>query len=302
MINKILDDLLKQHTNYDKYENGQFYYTLHADKDERKLPNHIIKQIFKNENPRQAFIELLDEWSIENTLYEENYIIDTLKSRTDLEEDIIIDYVHEHCSFNYDADDFDESYNVNLTLDTGDAATDFTANNALNYFSDWSTELTEPSAILWLAKQMDKSDKLLSEMKTIYSKTENGNYVNRDVSTDKFIESVIQELENNTCSCSGLTFLVNMKLSELFTIKEQMNDENSKNNILIISKDTMCGLFDEFAGGGSVLEIELDKDINITYAMIHNIWIDGANTHGYDVNEVYGLVEQCWKGTIVPKN
>lgn len=295
---EILFQLIKKHTHYDSCENDMFYYNLYVDRNESTLPSHMLKKIFNNDNPRQTFVELLSELATENSIYEENNLIETIKQHTDIDEEIIVEYIHEHCSFNYDENDFNESYHINLMLDTGDAKTDFTPNNALNYYSSWSTTLEEPSAILWLAKQMGKSELLLSEMNRIYSNEQPGEYVNRDVSKDTFVESVIQELENNSCCCAGLTFLVNMKLQDLFLIKENMSNENMKDKTITISKDTMCGLFDAFAGGGSVLEIQLDKDLEIPYAFIHDIWIDGTSAHTYDINDVYGLTNECWNGNI----
>lgn len=59
----------------------------------------------------------------------------------------------------------------------------------------------------------------------------------------------------------------------------------------------MCGLYDPWSGGGSVLEIELDKDVKlpIKYTIF---CVEGCKMHGYDIDEVYGLIGSCWKETI----
>lgn len=66
---------------------------------------------------------------------------------------------------------------------------------------------------------------------------------------------------------------------------------------MVLGKDTTCGLYDSWNGGGSVLEIELDKDVKlpIKYA---EICVEGCRMRGYDVNEVYGLIDSCWKHSL----
>lgn len=73
-------------------------------------------------------------------------------------------------------------------------------------------------------------------------------------------------------------------------------NENSK-SYMVLGKETMCGLYDPWSGGGSVLEIELDKDVKlpIKYAIF---CVEGCKMHGYDIDEVYGLIGSCWKETV----
>jgi hypothetical protein len=53
-------------------------------------------------------------------------------------------------------------------------------------------------------------------------------------------------------------------------------------------------LFDTWSGGGSVLEIELEKNVQIPF-MYCKFCPDGAKVYGYDIDEVYGLIGSCWK-------
>ena len=61
----------------------------------------------------------------------------------------------------------------------------------------------------------------------------------------------------------------------------------------------MCGLFDVWSGGGSLLEIELDKDVVLPIKCIWHAEIEtGKSEYGYSVNSVYGLVGSAWDGTV----
>ena len=127
---------------------------------------------------------------------------------------------------------------------------------------------------------------------------------------DKFIESCIQELENLPSHMATLTFLVNMKLFDYFELREAMESEKELNDSYVledrkgkgtitISKDTMCGLFDVWSGGGSVLEIKLDKDVVLPIKCIWKAEIEtGKSEYGYSVDSVYGLVGSAWDGTV----
>lgn len=138
---------------------------------------------------------------------------------------------------------------------------------------------------------------------------DDGYYVDRDKNKDKFIESCIQEFENLPSHMATVTFLVKMPLFDLFDLIELQNKEydekgkydprkNEKSkSYIVLGKETMCGLYDSWSGGGSVLEVELDKDVKlpIKYAIF---CVEGCKMHGYDIDEVYGLIDSCWKETV----
>ena len=127
---------------------------------------------------------------------------------------------------------------------------------------------------------------------------------------DRFVESLVNELENLPSHMATLTFLVNMKLFDYFELREAMESENELNKSYIladrkgkgtitISKDTMCGLFDVWSGGGSQLGIELDKDVVLPIKCIWRAEIEtGKSEYGYSVDSVYGLVGSAWDGEV----
>ena len=111
---------------------------------------------------------------------------------------------------------------------------------------------------------------------------------------DMFIRTVIEELENNSASCSGLTFLVRMPLFKYFELLKAMKDDSKKDYTLKIPKKAMCGLFDDGVGGGSILGIDLPSDLTVPIKLIHYARIDGTERIGYGVGDVFGLAGSAW--------
>ena len=90
-----------------------------------------------------------------------------------------------------------------------------------------------------------------------------------------------------------------------------MKRENLLKAICLITKTNMinagqcyyisdnAGLFDVWSGGGSLLEIELDKDVVLPIKCIWHAEIEtGKSEYGYSVDSVYGLVGSAWYGTV----
>ena len=89
-----------------------------------------------------------------------------------------------------------------------------------------------------------------------------------------------------------------MNLIDLFDLKERIATATPDSTITI-GKDVDCGLFAPFVGGGSCLEIACDENIVIPVSCIYDLYIEGLKPHGYDIDEVYGLIRTCWHGTIL---
>ena len=285
-----------------------------------ELSKHTIKDIMMSDNPREAFENLMTELAWE---YEVEYgnieLRDEIKSHLtedELEcweenEDEVDEYIRENYYFYYPVEHFNKDVCVNIMVDTGNMNYDFTCDNILNWYGchgyGKNGEIGNNSSVLWLAKTQNKATELRKACKKQYRN--DGNYVDRDKESDKFIESVIQELENLLSHMASITFLVKMPLFGLFKLKEAMNAEKDLNKsydaeerkgtgYIVLGKETMCGLFDCWSGGGSVLEIELDKDVKLPIKYIFNAWVDGTRPYGYDVDEVYGLVGSAWKESL----
>jgi hypothetical protein len=58
----------------------------------------------------------------------------------------------------------------------------------------------------------------------------------------------------------------------------------------------MIGIYNPWNGSGSVLEIELEKDLVFTTDMIRDIQIEGVKPDfEWTVDNTYGLIGSCWK-------
>lgn len=277
------------------------------------LSDSTLYEIMTADNPREKFNELIDSWEFDNLLYYEDDIEKEIKNNLTEDEidffnsysDDIWDWIREYYYFYFDREHFNETVKVNIMLDTGNCNYDFTRDNILNYcnyYSDHGKDLKD-SSVLWLAKQQKKATLLRKAIKKVL----NGEDIKFE---DKFIESTIEELENLPSHMATLTFLVNMPLFDYFDLREAMAAEEKLNDSYVledrkgkgtitISKDTMCGLFDVWSGGGSLLEIELDKDVVLPIKCIWQAEIEtGKSQYGYSVDSVYGLVGSAWDGTV----
>ena len=276
------------------------------------LSNETLYEIMTADNPREYFYERLADWTVDGSLYYLNEVEKEIKKNLTEDEidffdenfDELNEWFQENYYFYYDAEHYNETVKVNIMLDTGNLNYDCTRDNILNYcnyYSDYGKDLKN-SSILWLARQQKKAGLLRKAIKEAC----NGEYKG----DDKFVKSCIEELENLPSHMATLTFLVNMNLFDYFDLRDAMESEKELNNSYVledrkgkgtitISKDTMCGLFDVWGGGGSLLEIELDKDVVLPIKCIWKAEIEtGKSQYGYSVDSVYGLVGSAWDGTV----
>ena len=108
-----------------------------------------------------------------------------------------------------------------------------------------------------------------------------------------------QELENSSCGANLLVFTGLLNLQDLL-------DKDFKVVELTIPKGNNCGLFSSTYGGGSVLEMELQRDFKIkldvprkkglTKYDSFGLLIDDAN--GYSIDSVYGMSRSFWRNEI----
>ena len=191
---------------------------------------------------------------------------------------------------------------------------DFTCCNVLNWYGSHneSNELDKNSPIRWLANQQGRLNELNKALRSEGLNQSTDFQKGNDYS--KFTKTVIQELQNACSHMNTLIFLCRMSLNEFCQLKELIASEKELNKSYIyeerkgtksftMSKDAMCGLYDIWGGGGSVLEIELEKDVVIPTKAVFDVWIDcrgcRCNGRGYDVDDVYGLVRsKCFTGEV----
>lgn len=109
-------------------------------------------------------------------------------------------------------------------------------------------------------------------------------------------EDLAEEMLNQCCY-GLLTFMGMLPLSDLF------KNDFAEYKTIVIPKGNMCGMFSHWNGGGSLMEMELLRDLYIP-ATFHKktkydkceLLVDEFNCgNGYCINEVYGLMFSCWK-------
>lgn len=282
-----------------------------------ELSTETIKKIMRGDNPRDAFYE---ELSCFDDTYDWDNLIGTVRRYLNEEEKELYinnqtemnDFLYETYSFYLPAEHFNKSVKVNIMLDTGNMNYDFTRDNVLNWDGRYSEgEFDKESSLLWLANQQGKSELLKQCVKESWNKWQNDEQQYKETTecNDKFVISAMHELANLCCHMGTITFLVEMDLFDLFKLKEAIEIEKEWNDsyeleerkgtgYIVLDKKTMCGLFDTWGGGGSVLEIECEKDIEIPIRCIFDAVVDGTKIYGYDVDEVYGLIGSAWENTL----
>ena len=135
------------------------------------------------------------------------------------------------------------------------------------------------------------------------------NYRYRQQGTDPtgFKTALCDELNNYGYSMAQLTFLIktdNLDLldalakglaSEAEITADNVSDETGL--FLSFDKSVMFGIFEPWAGGGSLLEMKLDKPLVVPAGFVKGVQIEGAGkglNRGWTVNDVYGLMNSCW--------
>ncbi|MGJ0987958.1 hypothetical protein ACR76E_14620 [Thomasclavelia ramosa] len=113
-----------------------------------------------------------------------------------------------------------------------------------------------------------------------------------------FIRSVREEIdENSSEAMSELCALVRMDGQQMLDFIEKQHEATDS---LVLPKDyATMGIFNQWAGCGGMLDIQLEKDAVLPLSMVREFQIEGVRGDtnlwgGYTVDEVYGLVGSAW--------
>ncbi len=102
----------------------------------------------------------------------------------------------------------------------------------------------------------------------------------------KLIKSIAKEINNNGAeSMSGLTLCSTISALDYGNILSMLH---SGNGYLEFPTNTTVGIYNAWAGSGSVFEIELEKPFVVSVAGIRSIELDSGSNGEYSVAEVYG--------------
>lgn len=285
---------------YNKKDKSKDFFTFDIYTDYNDyLDEYILKEIFKQDNPEEYFDEKVFEWYTDSAWRIEDELRNEFckKYHLEIEDDEWDELFEKYVEVNYPFDFYyNQKINVNISVDTGDRNYDYTLNSHYpHYHGIEGEEFDDKASLVWLAQQQGYTKKQLED----YCNE------NSDFHDPKgFLQSVVVELTNMSSTISCLTFLVKMTLKECFDLLEAMKnkgdpyDADKRNDIgvITIDKSVECGLYDSWNGGGSVLEIQLEKDVELPIKYIGKALPDGCE--GYEIAEVYGVNSSLWREVI----
>lgn len=114
-------------------------------------------------------------------------------------------------------------------------------------------------------------------------------------------EDFADEILNQNCYC----YLVFMGL---FPLKDMYEQGFVKYHQIIVPKGNICGLYSSFNGGGSLLGMELKRDLVLPLRLpgktkhdTFDLDVDERNcNNGYCIDDVYGLIRAAWGKEFIP--
>lgn len=191
------------------------------------------------------------------------------------------EYLQEHISFSFRPEDWNQTLRVNLMIDSGNYRFDKNCDDLLN--PSQPKDRLQYSSVLYVAGLLGK--------RTMLEAALGGN---KEAKKDPFVTSVIEELENNPYPCgSTMTFLVTLSLHEMLDLLDAKHDGVAKK--VKVREGTMCGLYNDWDGSGSLLEVKITEDLEIPVSQIEfQIEETMRQPHQYTVDQVYGLVKSAW--------
>ena len=309
MEQKIVDQIFDIITsNTDLTVNDSIIYVpIYADYSD-SISNIDIAELSEAENPRQYFEDKIADLYFDDTYWTvRDKLLETIQTHWDASEisifecvEEIEDWLDEHICLEYPIDHFlKQRVCVDIIVDTGDENYDYVSNSFYpHYGARESDTIPNEASLLWLAKQQGYKKSQLNDAAR-----------NRIYHNSKLLESIRGEVLNASTHMNALVFFVEMTLDELISLWEAIKD-NSKNDppledgsyrivdmrkgrkFVVIDKSVNCGLVDFWSGAGSVLEIDLEKDVRLPLRYISSALPD--EVHGYSVKSIYGMDDSYW--------
>lgn len=276
------------------------------------LDNHtkLIQECIDDKNC-DALYEATNEWYEEQPFYTfeslDNELISDICNRFEIEEEeaeeIFEEFRDEIRDRYYDVDDSDvlkdlvrnsNSINIRIPLYSNyDCINSHYFENGYTYKESYFGDMVD---VLNLNPAKVKKMLLENDVKCYGSFP---NYKNRDGKEYVSYADFWQELQNSSCGANLLVFVGKVDIQTLI-------DNNFELKEVTIPRGNNCGLFSDFQGGGSVIEMELQKDFTIkldvprkkglTKYDSFSLLIDEAN--GYSINSVYGVSNEFFGNEI----
>ena len=299
-------DLLRSSFYLHENSDGTFTGEIYADYRD-KMDRRTAIEICEDNQPMAMFDAVMDEWyddcawEYRNDVRREvaRKLAESRPKGLTSEEESLLDEIMEECVYyNYPSDHYlKQEFYVNVMLDTGDANSDYVLNSVYPcWYGKYGARIDDKASIVWLARSQGYTKTQLAEA------LKEGDMVN----PKGFLESMRVELANLPSHMSIVTFLVRMSLRDLISVNEALhyrkaNGHGTKRRpncgYMVVGKDTMTGLYSPWDGGGSVLEVELERDVKIPFSVVHSILPDGGEGR-YSIENAYGMCGSAWRDTI----
>lgn len=296
-IKELVMDYLAENHAWDKKADGTYHFEIYVDYRDM-LEDHTAQEILESDSPRDTLIEKLWDWYQESEWDILDDLVDDFKEETDpelledaniiedgnLDDNMIRDIFQDTVYIDYPEDwALGQEFCFNIIVSNGDDNYDFWINEHIVDEDGNVDENAEKAGLVWLAKQQGYT---LDQVVEVLKDEDN-------VSTNKFLASVSSEVYNGY-SCEALTFCVEMTLGQAIALKERMKE--NPNGSIILDKNTTCGLYDSWSGGGSLLDIACEKDIEIPFENIWRFYVDARRSNRCDsIHDVYGTDDSLWR-------
>lgn len=296
-IKELVKDYLVENHAWDKKADGNYHFEIYVDyRDE--IDDSTAQEILESDSPRDTLLEKLWDWYREQEDDIIDKLVDDFQAKTDpkliedaniiedgnLDDEMIREEFMDAVCVDYPEDwALSQEFCFNIIVSNGDDNYDFWLNEHIVDEDGNVDENAEKAGLVWLAKQQGHTIEELVEI-----------LKNGDIEKPKtFLETVLQEVANGY-GCEALTFCVKMTLGQAIDLKERMKE--NPNGSIVIDKKAECGLFDPWDGGGSVLEVACEKDVEIPFKNIWKFYIDESGSNRYDsIHNVYGTDSSLWR-------
>lgn len=265
-------DFVRDYYHYSLCQDG---YDIEAYVDYRdRLELSTIREVLEADNPSDYLWETTHDWLCDYWSYETDFWKKLEDFCNDKGIDIILaqDCVYENFYWEYPESFINPQVPITIMIDNGDGNYEFTQHNILNWYSRYYEPDINISGLGWLARQQRELTNLKKAIKGGEPKS-------------KFVQSCVDELRNLTSEIGALTFFCSMSLQEAIAIKEGRYDS------ITLPAGVEAGLIDRFNGGGSLLGLEIQKQVVIPKGKVWDVFCDDGR-NGYWPCNVYGMAEE----------
>ncbi len=126
-------------------------------------------------------------------------------------------------------------------------------------------------------------------------------------SDSPFVKSVVTEASNYFGYTGELTLLASVSGKEVTDLLEAIAKGEGSIEIPSYDKnpEVNFGIFNEWSGCGSLLELHLEKPVTLPTSMIRNVQVERAGrdlNRGITVDSTYGLISSAWQNVELKKD